>query len=195
MKGREYMKLIKNFIKLSIVGNVKSYFKAFGAVLITTVILTICNNIINNLKMGNMELLSSLRYLNFKYSSIQLTLCILGGIFILNQYYRIMKTNIKNYSIIKVLGASRNQMRVLIYLQSLLLFAVTVPFGLFAGISLSNYILKTLYRLIFQGFDYYTMDSSLEILFLSGMISFAVMVFGVITEMGMKRKWPSQIST
>jgi hypothetical protein len=52
MKGREHMKLLKNFIKLSIVGNVKSYTKAIGAVLITTVILTICNNIINNLKMG-----------------------------------------------------------------------------------------------------------------------------------------------
>jgi ABC-type antimicrobial peptide transport system permease subunit len=186
----DFMKLFQNFLKLSIAGNIRNYLKTAGAVIITVIILILSNNLISNIRFGNIIIQN-----NFKYSSIQMTLSILGGIFILNQYYRTMKMNIKNYSIIKALGASRNQMRLLIYLQSILLFLITVPVGTFTGISLSNILLKELADVAFRGFNYDIFDSSFEILIISGMISGSVLIFGIIIDIGVKRKLPSQIST
>jgi len=163
------------------------------SVIITIIVLTICNNLFENLKSGNM--IPSLMYLRFKFSSIQTILSIIGGIFVLNQYYRIMRTNIKDYNLIKTLGAARNQIRILIFLQAFLLFALTVPVALIFGISASNYILNALVNITLQDFSYNLINSSLAILFIVGMISCAILVFGVMLEVGINRKLPPQIDS
>ncbi len=188
MKGMaDSMKLFQNFIKLTIAGNIKNYGKAAGSIIITIILLALSNNLIWQIRSDNIILT------NYKYSSIQMSLSVLGGIFVINQYYRTMKGNIKNYGIIKTMGASRNQMRLLIYLQTFLLFIITVPVGIFAGISISNIILKALSENQFRNHHYNGLESSAGILIISGAISCTILAFGVITEIGVKKKLPAQM--
>jgi predicted lysophospholipase L1 biosynthesis ABC-type transport system permease subunit len=147
------------------------------------------------MKNGNMDLMPSYLYLRFKYSGIQTIIIIVGGIYVLNQYYRILKTNLKDYSIIKGLGASRNQICFLIFFQAFLLFTITVPFGIFAGISASQYLLVILSDFVFRNLSYHFIDTSIEISFITGMISCALLAFGVILEEGIRRKLPAQIDS
>lgn len=189
------MKLYQIFLKFTLKENVKNYIKAIMTIIISITFLTLCNNLLAYIKTQNILSLPSFVYLRFKYSSIQISLNIVCSIFVLNQYYRIMKMNSKNYYIMKTLGAEKNQIHVLILFQEFLLFVLTIPFGLFVGNLSSNLILKVLTVLMIQDFSYHLIDSSLLILFISGMVICAIYVFGIMLEAGIKGKLPTQIDS
>jgi ABC-type antimicrobial peptide transport system permease subunit len=132
-------------------------------------------------------------YLSFKYSSIQTILIIASGIFIINQFYHIMRSSSKDYIIIKALGATKNQIRSLIFIQAVLLFLFTVPLGICIGMTASDFILNSLSE--FAVHKLKLLDSSIIILFISGMISCAIIVIGILLEIGSRRKRPFQISS
>jgi predicted lysophospholipase L1 biosynthesis ABC-type transport system permease subunit len=86
------------------------------------------------------------RYPNFRYLFVSIrTLVIIGGItFIISQFYSIMSSGIRDYCILKALGATKHNIRILIMLQMIFLIIITVPIGLFTGYILTGSILKFL---------------------------------------------------
>jgi predicted lysophospholipase L1 biosynthesis ABC-type transport system permease subunit len=105
-----------------------------------------------------------------------------------------MKTNVKDYCILKSLGAAGFHIKKLIGLQAVLLFILTVPLGLSIGIILSNDLLKVFHNVTYLEFSNHIPVTIILIFFLSGVISSTICIHGFIITVDLNQKRSSQIS-
>lgn len=110
---------------------------AFAYLIIAVMMIYIDNIIV----LSSQREYSDLRYL---YISLRTVLLIGGIIFAINQYYNIMKSSIRDFCIMRGLGATNQNIRSLISLQVILLIIISIPIGLLGGYLLTSLFLGLL---------------------------------------------------
>lgn len=133
--------------------------------------------------------------LNRIYSSIRVVIIIAGITFIMNQYYIIMKASTRDYHILRVLGATRNNIRILILEQVFLLIFITLPLGLFIGYFLTGSIMSFFDRIILNHNKLEIIDSVKTFILVSGCICFSIILIGFYLERGVLKTPISSILT
>jgi ABC-type lipoprotein release transport system permease subunit len=148
-------------------------------------IITIITIYIDNIQALSMALLyKNLRYL---YVSIR-TIFVVGGVtLLLNQYYHIMKSSTKDYCILKALGATKCNIRSLIFMHAVLLIITTIPLGLFLGQMLTNGLLHFFAAVIMNSTSVEVIASSNTFLFISGSLCFFIICIGIYLERGIRK--------
>lgn len=187
------MKLYHFLFKLMMKKNKINYLVCIGSIIIFIVIMTAFAIIGEYMKTDSMNSLSSFMFIRLKFSGIQTIFCITGVISILNQYYKIMRTNIIDYNILKALGVSKNQIRILIFLQALLLVIFTAPIGLLLGLSFTHFIVQILMSYTSYELSYDLVRTSYGYFVSFIIIGGAIIINAIILDCKINGKLHSQI--
>lgn len=185
------MKLYSTLIRLTIIKNRRNYLFGVFLIIIALIAITIITIYIENILVMSMEL--PLPNLRFTFGSIQTIFCISGATFVVDQFNKIMKSNMRDISILKALGATKHNIRVFILLQAVLLIVMTLPMGLVIGIFLTKQILKFLVEVSFYDSINVLFYSGVTFFLISAGICFSIMMIGIDIEKGVRKMPPSQI--
>jgi ABC-type antimicrobial peptide transport system permease subunit len=151
----------------------------------TYMIISIITIYIDNI----MALSMSLPYKNLRYIYVSIrTIFVVGGVtLLLNQYYSIMKSSTKDYCILKALGATKINIRRLMYIQVVSLIIITIPLGLFLGQMLTNSLLHFFAAIIMNSTTVEVIDSSNTFLLVSGSLCGFIICIGIYLERGVRK--------
>lgn len=179
------MNIYKTYIKLILLRYRKNYLYVILSMIAAYMIITIITIYIDNIQALSMALLyKNLRYL---YVSIR-TIFVVGGVtLLLNQYYHIMKSSTKDYCILKALGATKCNIRSLIFMHAVLLIITTIPLGLFLGQMLTNGLLHFFAAVIMNSTSVEVIASSNTFLLISGSLCGFIICIGIYLERGIRK--------
>lgn len=135
------MNLLKTYLKLILIKNRMGFLLVTLSTMAGFVAIAVLTVYIDNVLILSSDYYPGFRYL---YLSIRTLFIIAGIFFIIGQYYNIMKTGMKDYLILKSLGATGGDMRKLIFLKGMILILIILPLGLYGGFSLTSLIMKCL---------------------------------------------------
>jgi len=183
-KGTD-MNLYHSFYKLFVVKYRMSYLFVIVSLIVTYIAVAILTVYIDNvLTLGTEIPFPNLQYI---YGSIR-TIFILGGItFIIYQYFTIMKASMKDYYILKALGATNHNIRVLLFIQVMLVIVITVPLGLSTGHYFTDLILNLLDGFILNRGTMELVNSSNTYYILTASLCCIIISFGVYMEIGIRK--------
>ncbi|WP_197662446.1 FtsX-like permease family protein [Mobilitalea sibirica] len=192
-KGEGFINLLKVFIKLTLKKNIKSYINCSLILLAAVFLIVIFTGLSDNLKNQYTDTHLTSFYLSYKFSGFQIVFNTAAVLFVMYQYYKIMTKNILDYSIIKALGASKNILRGLIMLQTLLLLVLTVPFGLFLGVLSAEFIQHLIkeFSSLEHCYNLNLLSSGLPLA--AAVLVSTSIIAGVITIYSIEKRLPSQI--
>lgn len=177
--------LLKTYFKLMIVRNKLYYLYIIISIVLSYIAISaIMIYIDNTLILGSDFIYPSFRYI---YISIR-TVFIIGGILlIVSQYYNVMKSSIRDYCILKTLGATKNIIRMLIFIQIVFLMIITSPIGLYTGYILSNLIINSLGSFSLNSSSKDLINSSNTFYLIAGIASCIIIGFGIYLEWGVRK--------
>ncbi len=185
------MNLLKMYLKLILYKNKTSYLYLILSIIITYISIAVLMVYIDNV----LILSTDYTYSSFQYLflSIRTVFIIAGVSFVASQYYSIMKSGLMNYYILKSLGATKRNIRVLLLIQALLLIFITLPVGLYSGYMLCGIVLK--------GLSEFTLNSSTREMFssispcftIAAATSCIIFSIGIYLERGINKRSLSNI--
>jgi ABC-type antimicrobial peptide transport system permease subunit len=187
------MDLLKTYLKIIFIRHRYNYL-----IIILSIIGTYIAMAVTLVYMDNLLFLSSENmypYLHYLYISLR-TIFAIGGItFIISQYYNIMRSGVRDYCILKALGATRQNIKNLIFLQMIFLIIITVPIGLFTGYLLTGSILELLdsFSLNQNTLDF--IDSINTFFIIAGIACCFIISIGIYLERGIRKLPLSSILT
>ncbi len=136
------MNLLMLYIKLILLKNKKNYLYVILSIIAAYVLIAVLMVYIDNV----LILSSDFFYPDFRYlyHSIRAVFIIAGVSYVSNQYYSVMKSGLRDYLILRQIGATRYNIRILILVQILCLILITTPVGLLSGFSITDMVLKVI---------------------------------------------------
>ncbi len=134
------MFLLSKFSKLVLYKNYLSYLRIIFSIILTYVLLAFTIVYMDNVLILSTEPVYS--NLHNIFISIRTIFFMAGITFIIYQYYNIMKSSVREYCILRGLGATKNTIRILILLQMFFLLIISIPIGLSGGYYITGLILR-----------------------------------------------------
>lgn len=174
------MKLLKTYLKLILIRNKRNYLSVILTIIAAYLAISVMVIYIDNV----LYLSSEFMYprINYIYNSIQ-SIVIIGAIFfIAYQYYNIMRSGMRDYCILKTLGATKRVIRILIMIQEIILIFITLPIGFFFGNITSTLLINSLGSLTMNGNVIKLLDSFVVFLVFSGIASSFIICIGFYLE-------------
>lgn len=157
-----------------------NYLLAIISILITCITFAVITIYIDNVLALSSE--NTYRGWNDFYESIR-TIFIIGGItFVVQQYYVILKSNKKDYSILLALGATKHNIRTLIISQVITIIILTIPVGFFSGFITSNMIMSRIDDFVLGVDRWKQLDVNFICYMISGVICCFVIFIGAYVE-------------
>lgn len=132
---------------------------------------------------------SGFAYPDFHYIYVGIrTIFLLGGVLlIINQYYNIMKSGLRDYYNMKKPGVTKNNFRILILIQVLFLILTTVPIGLFGGYQLTGMLLNSMGSFSIDSRMKELINSINTFYIMSGAASCSIILTGIYLERGIRK--------
>ena len=179
------MNLLRTYLKLIFVRHRINYALVILSIIAAYIAIAVTMVYIDNiLVLSTVNESSNLRYL---YISIR-TIFIIGGIaFVISQYYNIIKSGIRDYCILKALGATTHNIRMLILVQMVFLFIITIPFGLFGGYILTCNILELIDGFSLNREALRVIDSADTFMLIAGIAGCFIISLGLYLERGISK--------
>lgn len=179
------MYLLGTYSKLMFIRNHFNYLRVILSIILTYIILAIIMVYMDNVLILSTEPV----YTNMHYIFISIrTIFFIAGItYIINQYHSIMKSGMRDYCILRGLGATRNIIRILIFLQMLFLVIISIPIGLLGGYMLTGFIVRFLDEF---SIEYHTIDwvvSSTTFYLAAGAFCCFILSIGIYLERGVRK--------
>ncbi|HWT74600.1 MAG TPA: FtsX-like permease family protein [Mobilitalea sp.] len=179
------LNLLKTYLKLMLIRNKLNYLLIILSIIAGYITVSVVMVYIDNVLILSSE--SIYPDINYIYIGIRTVLIIGGIILIINQYYNIMKSGLRDYCILKSIGATRINIRILILLQVACLLVISIPVGLYSGYLLSNLIIDSLGSFSLNSETRELIDST-ETFFVAAGIAFCVISFsGIYIERGIHK--------
>ncbi|MDD3174190.1 MAG: FtsX-like permease family protein [Herbinix sp.] len=179
------MKLLRTYSKLMIVRNYLNYLFVVLSIVVTYILSAITMVYMDNILILSTEsLYSNLHYI---YISVRTIFFIAGITFVISQYYNIMKSSMRDYYILRGLGATKNTIRILIILQIIFLMVVSIPIGLLGGYILTGYIINFLGKFSLNHNTLEWIASSTTFFLLAGATCCLIISIGVYLEIGVRK--------
>lgn len=136
------MNLKNTYLELIFVKNKINYLFVIISLIASYVLISVTMIYMEKiLALSNEQIYNNIQYL---YISISTLIYIGGIVFIISQYHTILENSIKDYCILKVLGATMHNITLLIMLQMIFLIIISVPMGLWGGYIATSIILSLL---------------------------------------------------
>lgn len=179
------MNLLKTYLKLVFIRHRFNYILVIFSIIAAYIAIAITMIYIDNILVLSTENKSAnIRYL---YISIR-TIFMIGGItFVISQYYNIMKSGVRDYCILKALGATKHNIRILIFVQIIFLIVITIPMGLFGGYIITGSILSLLGGFSLNQNTLRIIDSSSTFLLIAGAACCFIISLGIYLEIGIRK--------
>lgn len=187
---RVIMKIILMFFKLTLKKNIFHY---IYVILSTVTVLSFIKVIFNFMDRLINDIYLNQKYgnIHYKMSGIRLLFTLLGFAIIIALYYYVMTSNCEDYRIMKILGATRQHIRRLIFIQNLIMGIVIIPISLFLENKVTSLALIKLF-----GTEQYHSNSlnnkQISIAVVILLIGF-IIIHGLIIVRRIKRTYPIQI--
>lgn len=193
LREEEVMNLLKTYSKLIIKRNKFNYLLIILSIIAIYIVVSVLMVYIDNILILSSEFMfPSFRYL---YISIR-TVFLIGGItFISSQYYNIMNSGMRDYCILKSLGATKHVIQFLITIQMIFLILLTIPIGLYSGYILSSMILNSLSKFTINNNTKELLDSTNTFYLIAGVACCLIISIGIYLERGIRKMPVSSILT
>jgi ABC-type antimicrobial peptide transport system permease subunit len=187
----DFMKLYLTYLKLILNKNKMNYIFVILSIMVSLLTIAVISIYIDNILAISKGMPSEkLRYI---FGSIQTIFCLAAVSYVLNQYYTILKSDIRDFSLIKAFGATKQDLRILILFEVVLLIVFTIPLGVFGGIVLVNILLYVLPDMSLRTSTIALLDYSAVSLVISAIIICFIIITGIKIEVGIRKISPSQI--
>jgi len=185
------MELYRTYIKLILLKNKLKYLLIILSIIVSFLAISIITFYIDNILTLNTYL--PMQNLSYIFDSFQTLFCIGGITFIIYQYYNTMKSSTSDYSILKALGASGFQIRMMVVIQALTLIILTIPSGILLGDIITRSIIEALMDFTAYNQVISSFNSSMFFILLSILIAIAILIIGFVLEKGIRNMPPTQI--
>jgi ABC-type antimicrobial peptide transport system permease subunit len=178
------MKLLRTYIKLMVVRNKWNYLLVILSIIATYVTMAVIMVYIDNFLILSDDYINT----NFRhlYISIRTVFLSAGAALVISQYYNIMKSSLRDYFILKSLGATRYNIRLLIFIQAVFLIVITIPFGFLSGHILTKYMISFMNDFALNNNTTEIMDSTSTFFFIAGITCLFIITIGVHLERGVR---------
>jgi predicted lysophospholipase L1 biosynthesis ABC-type transport system permease subunit len=127
------------------------------------------------------------------YIGIRTIFFIAGITFIISQYYNIMKSSIKDYCILRGLGASKHNIQSLIFIQVVFLIIISIPVGLYCGYLLTGMIIHLLGNYTVEQNTMNWIVSTNTFYAVAGVTCLLIIAIGIYLEIGTRKMSISDI--
>lgn len=174
------MNLLKIYMKLLFIKNRISYLFIVLSIIVTYIVTSITMIYTENVLILNSEPTFS----NMHYISISIrTVFIIAGItFVVSQYFNNMKSSVRDYNILRGLGATKKNIRCFIYVQMIFLIIISIPIGLLSGNLLAGLLIRCVGTISLNENVLEWMASATTFYILAGVILFIIIIIGVFLE-------------
>lgn len=179
------MSLIRTYSKIVLIRNHTSYIRMICSIIMAYVMLSF----VTIYFYGMLTLKSVSKNSELRYTLISvLTILIIASIMtVIYQLYTMMKSGMRDYKILRGLGATYFDIRVLNIVQGVVLIIVSIPIGLLCGYLLTSFIIHSMNYLI-QNKPVMEGITSLAMLFiLSGVVLCFIISIGVYLDRNMRK--------
>lgn len=179
------MNLLRTYSKILIIRNYLNYIRIILSILIAYVLISFTSIYIDSiLTLKSLSKDSDLRYTCISILTIML---IAGVTFIIYQFYTVMRLSIKDYIILRELGATYHNIRFLNLLHMFFLMIVSIPIGLYGGFISTSYLITVIGRMVQNRGLHNRITSSSTLFILSGFIISFIIAIGMYMNLRLKR--------
>lgn len=187
------MSLLRTYSKIMIIRNRFHYLRTIWSIIFLYVIFSFTIIFIDSILTWNTATAKS--ELHYLLNSILTVIFISGITIMIYQFYTVMKSGMKDYSILRGLGATNYNIRFLNMIQMIFLIIVSIPIGLLCGYSLTKYLVISLNSIIPNHTIMKSITSTSTLLILAGIISSFIISIGVYLDRSIRRMTLSGVIT
>ena len=179
------MNILKTYLKLIIVRNKFNYLMVILSILASYLLISLVMVFVDNILILSKDVTGP--DLSHIYIGIRSVFVLAGFSLIFSQCYNIMKSSLREYCILKTLGATRSNIRILISIQTLTLVILTVPLGFYGGHLITGIILDVLAAYSLNNDTKEMVNSVSTLLLVVGIVCAFIFILGAYLERGIRK--------